>query len=436
MRRGRRTIATKLSRLVARIFPDRQLILRADGKVQYLTVPRAVQMAATVAAVVVIGWVAFTSIGYFLYEDILERRGRELAETRGAHDALATALGQARQSHAAVTRSLEDSHSQILNLVEQNRDLQHSLSAVRTDLRETDAAWHRALAQRDARAREATRLAAELRGARVRTEVLRAEVAGLESALARITDQREQAIGQREKLAARVGELETELVNLEAQQRDVVFRLSENTAETIEAFERTLRMTGVEIDPLLARLPGEGGQGGPFIPFDPAAVRAAALGENLDRLDQQIGRWERIQAVLQILPLVAPMEDYRVSSGFGRRHDPINGRMAFHAGVDLTGRARAGVYTPAPGRVTFVGWKGRYGKMIEIDHGAGVRTRYGHLRKIYVKLGQEVGYRDKIGQVGTTGRSTGPHLHYEIKVGDKQRDPMKFFRAGMYVFKE
>ena len=137
---------------------------------------------------------------------------------------------------------------------------------------------------------------------------------------------------------------------------------------------------------------------------------------------------------LAALPVLLD-DGFEVTSGFGRRTDPFTSRPAIHEGIDFGSRARRPVYSTAPGRVSFVGWKGGFGKMVEIDHGLGLRTRYAHLRTIFVKRGQEVDFRERIGEVGSTGRSSGPHLHYEVLVDGRPRDPENFLRAGQYVFK-
>jgi murein DD-endopeptidase MepM/ murein hydrolase activator NlpD len=97
---------------------------------------------------------------------------------------------------------------------------------------------------------------------------------------------------------------------------------------------------------------------------------------------------------------------------------------------------KAPVYVAAPGIVTYAGWKGKFGKMIEIDHGSGLRSRFGHLHKILVKKGQKINFRDKVGLLGSTGRSTGAHLHYEISFNGRNMNPKKFFKAGRYVFQK
>ena len=107
-----------------------------------------------------------------------------------------------------------------------------------------------------------------------------------------------------------------------------------------------------------------------------------------------------------------------------------------HFGMDLGGVSRTRVYAPAPGTVTYARRKGKYGKLVVIEHGNGFKTRYGHLYKILVKRGQKVDYRTKIGLMGSTGRSTGPHLHYEIIHKGRALNPWRFIKAGRYVLKE
>ncbi len=127
------------------------------------------------------------------------------------------------------------------------------------------------------------------------------------------------------------------------------------------------------------------------------------LGSTVNQLGEQLNRWSALRMLVGTLPLTAPLDQYRISSGYGEYRDPVNGRKARHRGVDFAAPSRSPVYATAPGTVVFAGWRGRYGRTIEIDHGHGVRTRYGHLRKILVKPGQEVDHRRKIGLVGSSG---------------------------------
>ncbi len=159
-------------------------------------------------------------------------------------------------------------------------------------------------------------------------------------------------------------------------------------------------------------------EGGPFVP-------AGSL--------RQRGADPQAMKVLRSLPLSAPLAHYVVASPFGVRADPINEHEAFHTGLDFDAPYRSPVYNTAPGVVVFAGWAGAYGRMVEIDHGHDIHTRYCHLNRITVAMGQKLKRRVRIGLLGSTGRSTGPHVHYEVRVDGVPQDPEKFLRAGRSV---
>jgi murein DD-endopeptidase MepM/ murein hydrolase activator NlpD len=140
-----------------------------------------------------------------------------------------------------------------------------------------------------------------------------------------------------------------------------------------------------------------------------------------------------LQKLVGQLPLAAPLPHYQLESGFGARHDPFNGHTAFHSGLDLSAPYRSPVYSTAPGTVIFTGVKDNYGRVVEIDHGHGIVTRYAHLHRILVARGQKVDLHTAIGELGSTGRSTGPHVHYEVIVDGTPQDPEKFLQAGKNV---
>ena len=140
-------------------------------------------------------------------------------------------------------------------------------------------------------------------------------------------------------------------------------------------------------------------------------------------------------AVLKTLPLAAPLDEYQFESPFGVRVDPINGHRAVHTGIDLSSAYRSPVYSTQAGEIVFAGYNGAYGRMVEIDHGNGIHTRYGHLNRLLVSVGQHVRAHTEIGLLGSTGRSTGPHVHYEVLVDGAAQDPMRFLEAGRSVEK-
>ena len=276
--------------------------------------------------------------------------------------------------------------------------------------------------------------------------------ADLERQLGDSRSDHDQAIRRERALEEQIDLYESQLALLEGRmdrmavrEVELVQRYRERTSETLERFEKTVAMTGLEVDPLLAAVRSQRApQGGPFIASDgprrdhrPEDLRAAALFESsLSDLDHQLERWSALQELLATLPLAPPLEQYKITSSFGTRYDPINNRKAHHSGLDFGVPRSSSVYSPAPGTVVRAGWYGHYGRYIEIDHGHGIRTRYAHLKSILVKRGEVVSNRQKIGLVGSSGRSTGTHLHYEVVFNGVPQDPAKFLTAGKYVFKE
>lgn len=174
------------------------------------------------------------------------------------------------------------------------------------------------------------------------------------------------------------------------------------------------------------------GVGGPFIPFKPPRTGASAFDRQLYRINVARAEINQYRQTLVAVPVRKPVTgEVDMSSPFGMRLDPFNGRAAVHTGIDLRGDIGEPAHATAAGKVTIAGREGGYGNMVEINHGNGLSTRYGHLSKILVKVGQTVHTGETIGLIGSTGRSTGPHLHYETRINGEAVDPQKFLRAGV-----
>lgn len=174
------------------------------------------------------------------------------------------------------------------------------------------------------------------------------------------------------------------------------------------------------------------GIGGPFIPAKPPGTNASPFERQLYRIALTRAQADKMTRTLALVPYRKPVVgQVEFSSGFGVRSDPFLGRPAMHSGLDFRAATGDPVRATANGKVVSAGWSGGYGRMIEIDHGNGLATRYGHLSEIGVKVGEYVKIGQVIGEVGSTGRSTGPHLHYETRVHGDAVDPQKFLRAGI-----
>jgi murein DD-endopeptidase MepM/ murein hydrolase activator NlpD len=173
------------------------------------------------------------------------------------------------------------------------------------------------------------------------------------------------------------------------------------------------------------------GVGGPFVPLNPRGD-ATSFDRQLFRINLVRGEVERLTRTLITVPVRKPLPgEIDTTSGFGMRMDPFLRAPAMHTGLDFRGDHGEPVHATATGTVTQAGWNGGYGKMVEIDHGNGFATRYGHLSSIDVEVGQTVRLGQVVGKIGSTGRSTGPHLHYETRIDGDAVDPQRFLRAGV-----
>ena len=187
----------------------------------------------------------------------------------------------------------------------------------------------------------------------------------------------------------------------------------------------------IGLDPAkLAPPHGEGAVGGPFIPAE-VDPNAPAFDQALTRAARDVAMAERLKALMPFMPVRMPLfGDASITSPFGYRADPFLGRLALHPGVDLVEAWGAEIHATGAGRVTRAGPMGGYGIMVEIDHGNGLVTRYAHMSKALVEEGQDVVQGAVLGKMGSSGRSTGPHLHYEVRVDGEPVDPERYLRAG------
>jgi murein DD-endopeptidase MepM/ murein hydrolase activator NlpD len=192
------------------------------------------------------------------------------------------------------------------------------------------------------------------------------------------------------------------------------------------------------LDPSVYAGRGEG-LGGPLIEGKDPRALAAVLDVDeafAGRIQSAVGDLSDMRSLTDAaatLPLGRPATNVEETSGYGVRLDPFTGHPAYHAGQDFSGGYMSPIYATAPGVVSFTGVRSGYGNTIEIDHGRGFKTRYAHLAAISVAVGQRVGVGQRIGGMGSTGRSTGTHLHYEVWVNGRAQNPLRFVKAGDYV---
>lgn len=230
-----------------------------------------------------------------------------------------------------------------------------------------------------------------------------------------------------------------------AQSIENVDALQVQTLESVANFARQesqrLRSAfaelGVHADRFVAkdvRRARPGAMGGPFVPYK-LNPDGSMFEREVSRLQEDVRIADRLRRAIADAPLGSPLsENAETTSNFGPRRDPFLGRMAYHAGIDFREAHGSPVRATGAGRISSAASNGGYGLMVEIDHGGGMTTRYAHLSALLVREGQFVAAGAIIGRLGSTGRSTGPHLHYEVRLDDEPVDPMRFLRAGARLF--
>ncbi len=371
-----------------KLFSDRKLIIISHDKVSNLPISARTQVMGIACFMGIFCWMAYSTGTYFAYKEVLRHKDLEMASVAG-----------------------------------QNRTLAERYAVLQSDI---------------------LRLADDEESHNAYDAFI----------IKQYTSDDEEENG---KLAERLAFLEERLIQMERQRDSFLKDLEKHTHIAVKDLKKVISMTGMRIDQLIRHIPNVqrnaslntssrapekedfSHQGGPFI--EDSEVSDLLSGPSLDPMIDT-GVVDNIQQIvllskaLQHMPLASPMRGYRVSSHFGRRIDPVTRRRAVHYGMDFTGPYGSKVMSTAPGRVMFAGRKGAYGYCVDVDHGFGFVTRYGHLRKITVRKGQQVARGDTVGIQGNTGRSTGTHLHYEVRFEGRALDPRKFLQTGQYVFQK
>ncbi|WP_033925128.1 M23 family metallopeptidase [Sphingomonas sp. 35-24ZXX] len=221
------------------------------------------------------------------------------------------------------------------------------------------------------------------------------------------------------------------LARMEARQIAFVETLTRAAAVRASNAESAIRKFGLNPDSV-ARASASA-QGGPFIPFK--GSRNARLDPRFTALGQTLARMDALERGLVAIPSGAPALAPAITSGFGYRRDPFTGAAALHSGIDFKGAHGSAILAAAQGKVVFAGVKSGYGNCVEVAHGNGLVTRYAHLSSIGVRPGQKVDKGERLGGMGSTGRSTGTHLHFEVRHNDRAMNPRPFLEANRDVLK-
>lgn len=433
---------------IERVFPEQRVFLRSDTDTRFIRLTPTTQAIAVGGSAMVLGWTILASaillmsgLGagnlrdqaqreQMLYEDRLNalsvERDARAADASAAHDRFTLALAE-----------ISEMQTRLLESEERRKELETGIATLRATLRT-------AMAERDVQAGEAERLAATLAETADtaapdmrRMAELEETVDFLNTALSGTAETRDEIVASTAEARQMLDDMEFERELIE-ERNDRIFRqLEEAVSMSLAPLDEMFQSAGLPADQIIETVRrGYSGQGGPLTPLsvpegDPAAPETLRANQILERLDEL----NLYRIAVQKAPFAEPVKGtFRFTSGFGPRRDPFNGSRRQHNGVDFAAAHGAPIYATADGVVTKAGWASGYGRIIKIRHDFGIETYYAHLARFRVEEGDRVSRGDRIGDMGNSGRSTGTHLHYEVRVGGKPINPMKYIKAARDVF--
>ncbi|MFW8634302.1 DUF5930 domain-containing protein [Cribrihabitans pelagius] len=442
----RTPLAIRIHAFLERCLPERRVFLKSDSDTRFIRLRSETQLIALTGIVLFAAW-AWVATAILLMDSIGAGNFREAAkrdqETYRARlnaisaerDARAEEALAAQERFNAALVQISRMQSELLASETRRRELETGIEVIQSNLRDTltqrDEA-RKALAQLEADTEADGAVQTTLASASAQTDML----AG---ALSETAEQRDRIEADARTALLERDELELEL-KLMDERNDQIFRQLEEAVEvSVAPLDKMFRSAGMPTDRILEQVRrGYSGQGGPLGPLALSTRGEEATAEELRaaRILDSLDELNLYRLAAQRAPFASPvnLSLVRRSSGFGYRRDPKTGGRRMHKGSDFAGRTGTDIFATADGVVTFAGWQSGYGKLVSIRHAFGIETKYAHNSKIRVKVGQRVSRGDHIADMGNTGRSTGTHLHYEVKVNGQPVNPMIYIKAARNVF--
>ncbi len=442
----RTRLAIKVHATLERFFPERRLFLKSDTDTRFIRLRPETQLMAYAGVTLVVAWaivataiLLMDSIGAGNFREQAKRDQQTYRERLNAisleRDSRAEEALAAQQRFNAALRQISAMQTELLASETRRRELETGIEVIQTTLRETMSE------------REAVRLAlAELQAETENGNGAVAMAAAAPSQLGFMTDVLEDTARERDQILADArsaldarAELELE-IELMQDRNDQIFRqLEEAMSISVAPLDKMFRSAGMPTDRILEEVRrGYSGQGGPLTPlsFSTRGEEPSPDEARANRLLDQMDQLNLYRLAAQKAPFANPVNlgVVRHTSSFGYRRDPKSGGRRMHNGTDFAGAPGTDIFATADGIVTHAGWQSGFGRLVTIKHAFGIETRYAHNSKIRVKVGQRVSRGDHIADMGSTGRSTGTHLHYEVRVNGAPVNPMIYIKAARNVF--
>ena len=438
-----RPIVIKMRAMFERAFPEQRLFLRSDTETRFIRLSPLTQFVGVTGSALVLGWTIISSAILLMHslgagdlkqqalrdQATYEQRLNQLAEER---DARAHEAALAQERFAVALAEVSAMQSRLLASEDRLKELETGIDVVAATLRDT-------MKERDDARQQVLALRTELDKTEAEEPDTR-RLAELETTLGMLSAALGDLAGQRDAMQETVSEAELALdriamdARLEAERNERIFtQIEDAVASSLVPIDEMFSAVGLPTDSILEQVRRSySGQGGPLTPITFSTSGDVEIDEVTARANDVIGQLDQLnlyRIAAQKLPFGFPVSGYyRSTSGFGPRW----GRM--HEGHDWAGATGTPIHATADGVVVHAGRQGVYGNLIKIRHEFGFETRYAHLSRIRVKVGQRVSRGERIGDMGNTGRSTGTHLHYEVRVGGNPVNPLKYIKAARDVF--
>lgn len=436
----RSRLAIKVHALMEHLFPERRLFLRSDNDTRFIRLKSETQAVAFAGATVVVAW-SIIATAILLMDSIGAGNFREQAKRdQETYQQRLNALSQERDMRAAEAVAAQERfnsalsqismmQSELLESETRRRELETGIDVIQATLRDT-------MRDRQGLEDRLASLEAEIETGNALVANGSASPDGtldmLSAALSATAAERDQVVADAEVALVRAEEMAAEIRAMENKNDRIFRQLEEAMTVSVKPLDRMFKAAGMNPDSILSQVrKGYSGQGGPLTPLS-FSTRGEEPSEDTKRANRILNQMDRLnlyRIAAQKAPFASPLKDpFRFTSGFGYRW----GRL--HAGTDFAAPHGTPIYATADGVVISAGWSSGYGRLIKIQHEFGIETRYAHLSKIRVNVGQRVSRGQRIGDMGNTGRSTGTHLHYEVRVGGKPVNPMIYIKAANDVF--
>ena len=444
----RTRLAARIDATLERWFPERRLFLKSDSETRFIRLRPSTQLFAFAGSTLVVAW-AIVATSVLLMDSIGSGNFREQAKRdQRTYESRLNLLASERDTRAEEAQAararfnlaldqISEMQTELLASETARRELETGIEVIQSNLRKV-------MKQRDTARRELVALQAETAetgngtGLADASGTVTETVDFLVSALSDTAAERDQILADAQDALDTADALEFE-IKLMRDQNDQIFRQLEDAMTiSVEPLDKMFRAAGLSTESLINQVRQTySGQGGPLTPLsfstrgeDPSIDETRA-----NRILNQLDALNLYRIAASKAPFAKPVKTaVRYTSGYGYRRDPKTGGRRMHKGSDFAGPTGTPIYSTADGVVVHAGWSSGYGRLIKIKHEFGIETRYAHLSKIRVKVGQRVSRGERIGDMGNSGRSTGTHLHYEVRVGGNAVNPMIYIKAANDVF--